>query len=99
MAIIIDEPDVSQAQSMTVYSDAATNAEAVREISKWVREHGFVRPKDYWLKQTMHDGKLLFQSQCRRLTEDDLRAADQRLEAIAQRREQLPLIDLATLTK
>lgn len=40
---------LKEASYVRVESDAPTNAEAILDIERWCREHGFVRTREHWL--------------------------------------------------
>ena len=84
--------DTRQSDVVKVYSDALDNIQAIREIDEWARTHGYVRSRESILNvQQTADGKRYYYSACYRLTEDDLRAAEEDLRRIRERREKMPV--------
>lgn len=72
-------------------SNAPSNTDAIREITIWARENGFVRSGENHLAvRRTSDGETWFQSACYRLDDDLNRAAQEDVSRYRERRENLP---------
>lgn len=90
MAIKSIEPEqFDKAPAVIVDSDATTNVEAIREIDTWASNHGFARTTEYWLRVVVVENQRRFRGTCYRLTAEDARGADVRLQEIEERRQRL----------
>jgi hypothetical protein len=73
----VDPAHGRSASTVQVDSDAADNLEAKKEIDLWVRDNGFARTTEYWLRQAITDeGKRVFRGVCFRVGPEERRAAD-----------------------
>lgn len=85
----IDPEQFATAPAVIVDSDATTNVEAIREIDAWAATHGFARTTEYWLRVVVVENQRRFRGTCYRLTAEDARGVEQRLQEIEERRQLL----------
>ncbi len=86
------DENVGRDKVIAVYSDAADNLQAIREIDGWARSHGYVRSREATLNVKQNaDGHRYFYSACYLLDEDDRRAAAMDLARMRERREQMTM--------
>lgn len=90
MATFSDPERVDGAPAVLVYSDAAANDEAIRDIDSWAREHGFVRTPLNWLQTVRRNGRVLFYCPCFRLPEGHDEAVQADMKRIRERRDRMP---------
>ena len=83
--------EIDNLPAVVVYSDAATNDAAIREIDQWARTHGFIRSREYHLNTVLREGRLLRYSACLRPREGADAAAEMDLKRIQQRRDEMAL--------
>ncbi len=92
MIVKTDPNDYANAQFVVAFSDAETNASAIRDINSWARENGLVRSNESFLNVKLDaSGNQLFYGACYRLDTEDSRAADSSLASIRSVRGQMPV--------
>lgn len=83
-----DPRELAEGQVIVVYTDASTNALAIREVEEYCQEHALVRPKESVLGSgILADGTLVRRAACYRPYEDestlkpvDYRESDRRVD-------------------
>src|SRR5207249_2550611 len=80
-ATFTEPNDIDNLPAVLVFSDAASNDAAIREIDAWAHAHGFLRSREYHLSTVLRDGRRFYYSACGRpygaaeAAEDDIRQA------------------------
>jgi hypothetical protein len=82
--------DHKEADMVRVYSDAAENENAVREITQWASEHGFLRTREHHLNTVLTEMGRFYEGFCYRPEEAHQRAAAEAIERIEKRRNAMP---------
>ena len=76
MIVKIDPAEYDSSSTVQLDSDAGNQWLAIGEIEDWASSHGFVRTSELNLRQVLVGGKRRFRTVCYRISEEELKAAE-----------------------